>query len=105
MRHGGAENGRLGVTYTQFETGIRRQSIKRAIDECVSLGFLKVTRVGFKSSSEFKNPSEYFLTYVLNSNAKAQGLPTDQWRAIGTSDEAREALAKIPRSGVRNRHR
>src|SRR4051812_25274310 len=42
--HGGFENGSLPVTFQNFEDyGIDRHAIRPAIDECVALGFLRLT--------------------------------------------------------------
>jgi hypothetical protein len=48
-QHGGRaeENGKLPVTYDQFERyGIHRQSIRKAIKEAAALGFIVITRRG-----------------------------------------------------------
>jgi hypothetical protein len=45
--HGGTENGNLIVTYDDFvQFGIRRQSVKPAIDETVHLGLVEITELG-----------------------------------------------------------
>jgi hypothetical protein len=47
MHHGGAENGRLQVTFDQFEEwGLDRKAIAPAIRELVALGFVEVTQRG-----------------------------------------------------------
>jgi hypothetical protein len=105
MRHGGAENGRLSLSYGQFELGgIRRKSIKRALDEGVALGFLEVTRTGFLASNGFKTPSTYRLTYLFGPKDVPGGVPTHEWRSLSGDKEAAQALAKIPFSQGRRRH-
>lgn len=79
--HGGAENGRLKVTYDQFtKYGIRRHAISAAIREAVSLGFLQVTRQGGYSTLGHAWPSYYRLTYAVGRGER--GIPTDEWRGI-----------------------
>jgi hypothetical protein len=98
MSHGGAENGKLKCTYEQFEAaGIRRQSIARAIRQCVALGFVKITQQGRPSISDFRSPTLYCLTYVYNRmgpNRKDTHLRTNDWRRIETEEEAQAALKK-----------
>src|SRR4051812_48403459 len=63
--HGGAENGRLPVTYGDFHHyGLHRHSIAPAIREAEALGFIRVTERGRASAGEFRSPSLYFLTFV-----------------------------------------
>jgi hypothetical protein len=63
MSHGGARNGNLPCTYSDFErAGLRRASVARAIREAEALGFLEVTERGGRSISEFRRPSTYRLT-------------------------------------------
>jgi hypothetical protein len=91
MRHGGADNGNLVVTYTDFmRAGIRRQSIALAIRQCEGLGFLEVTQRGGQSISLHRWPSKYRLTYV--NGTKTSPAPTHEWRRIKTDSEAKEVL-------------
>ena len=99
MEHGGAENGKLRCTYSNWqEAGLkRRNDIALAIRQCAALGFLDVTRQGWCSVSEFRTPSLYRLTYVFGRKDKrtgAAGNPTDEWRRIKSDDDATTALAK-----------
>jgi hypothetical protein len=97
MRHGGGENGKLPCTYTDFHNwGIRRASVALAIRQCVALGFLEVTRPGFRSSAEFHHPSLYRLTYI--SGCGISPAPTDDWRRIKTDEAAKEALNRAAAS-------
>ena len=99
MRHAGTANGQLAYTYDQFQkSGIRRASVALAIRQCVALGFLEVTRVGYKSAAEFKVPSLYRLTYVFGRAKGAMGKagrqdPTEEWQQILDDDGAAKALA------------
>jgi hypothetical protein len=90
MAHSGKQNGRLQCTYDDFErAGLRRRSITLAIRQCVALGFIEVTRGGYKTAGDVRVPSLYRLTYPLNADARRQGLPTDEWAKV--ADEAMAA--------------
>jgi DNA-binding transcriptional MocR family regulator len=94
MSHGGAENGKLGVTYDQFaEYGISRNAVAPAIRELVALGFLEITEKGI-ASSENGRPNRFRLTHV---NSKHRVQPTDEWRRVATLEEA-DQLAKEARA-------
>ena len=93
MRHGGAENGHLICTYSDFvQSGIRRASISLAIRQAVALGFVEVTETGGRSISGFRSPSRYRLTYV-NGTGRSP-VWTDEWTRISTADVAQAALAR-----------
>jgi hypothetical protein len=98
MSHGGAENGRLKCTYEQFEAaGIRRQSVSRAIRQCVALGFVKITQQGRPSISDFRSPTLYCLTYVYNRMGryrKDTHLRTNDWKRMETDEDAQAALKR-----------
>ena len=94
MAHGGAENGKLPVTYEHFaEYGIHKDSIAPAIRECVALGFLEITEPGRAGNAEFRRPALYRLTYLYTGRANA----TDEWHRIKTDEEA-FALARAARN-------
>jgi hypothetical protein len=96
--HGGADNGRLPVTYDDFEYyGIDRHSIGPAIREAVALGFLEVTERGRAGNREFRSPSRYRLTYLGAGRRSDQA--THEWRRIDTIDRAEE-IRKMSRSDV-----
>jgi len=91
MRHGGAENGALPCTYSDFVGhGIRRASVSLAIRQCTALGFLEITHRGGRSISEHRNPSRYRLTYINGRHTSA--IRTDEWKRITTEQEAIAAL-------------
>jgi|FEC22Drversion2_1045045.scaffolds.fasta_scaffold02218_5 hypothetical protein len=93
MRHGGADNGRLPCTHSDFaRAGIRRASVALAIRQCVHLGFVKVSEVGGRSISKFRRPNLYRLTYVFGSGRSPD--PTHDWRLIETEEQVQAALAK-----------
>jgi hypothetical protein len=97
--HGGYDNGRLPVTFSQLEEfGIDRHAIAPAIRECVALGFLEVTERGCAGNADFRKPNLFRLTYRhLQPGSGRDYDPTDEWRRIGTIAEA-EAIARAARS-------
>jgi hypothetical protein len=95
-QHGGRDNGRLPVTYDQFEEyGIHRHAIAPAIRECTAQGFLEVTERGRSGNAEFRSPNKFRITYRHAESSP----PTDDWRKIKDIREA-ERLAKSARSGL-----
>jgi len=94
MDHGGADNGRLPCTYSDFVTRgpLRRASISFAVRQCVELGFVEVTYKGGRAISEVRKPSLYRLTYVIGRGRSSP--PTHDWRHIKTDEEARAAVAR-----------
>jgi hypothetical protein len=92
--HGGAENGKLPVTYDDFHLyGMHRHAIAPAIRECVALGFLEVTDPGRGGNAEFRKPNLFRLTY-LNTNTS----PTNDWERI--NEDVAKAIAQKARSAV-----
>jgi hypothetical protein len=91
--HGGNDNGRLPVTYDDFERyGIHRHSIKAALREIVALGFAEITERGRAGNAEFRSPHKFRLTYFHVGRAP----PTNEWQRIKTDEEA-HARAKAAR--------
>jgi hypothetical protein len=94
MQHGGKENGKLIVTYDQFESlGIHRHSIAPAIRELSFLGFIEVTQKGRPNAGEYRWPNLFRLTYITNRTLPA----TDEWATIKTTDQA-STIAKAARA-------
>src|SRR5215204_4133497 len=93
MRHGGAENGSLPCTYSDFVAhGVRRASVSLALRQCAALGFLEITHRGGRSISEYRNPSQYRLTYLTGRGQSA--IKTDEWKRIKTDEDAKAALKR-----------
>ncbi len=93
--HGGAENGRLIVTFNQFvEFGVDRHAIAPAIRELVALGFVEVTEQGSGGNREFHRPSRYRLTHL---RTKDREKPPHEWRRVKTDAQAAE-LARNARA-------
>jgi len=91
--HGGNDNGRLPVTYDDFEWyGIHRHSIAAAIRETVALGFAEITERGRAGNAEFRSAHKFRLTYFRAGRAP----PTNEWQRIKTVEDA-HALARAAR--------
>ncbi len=101
MNHGGADNGRLPVTYRDFEaSGVRRHSVASAIRELAALGFIEITRHGYGGAAETRTPSLYRLTYRPAYNAGPKdGDGTHEYLKI-TSNEQAECIAATARNGA-----
>lgn len=89
--HGGADNGRLPVTYPNFvEYGVDRHCIAPAIRELVALGFIQVTEKERPSESDFgRHPNLFRITYLNGAHKEA---PTHEWKRHG--EEAFEIARK-----------
>lgn len=94
--HGGNDNGRLPVTFDDFEEyGVERHAIAPALREVEALGFAYVTQRGNPGQANRRRPNYFRLTYrPLPTDRKGDG--THEWRRIQTIDEAR-VVAKLAR--------
>lgn len=84
--HGGQENGKLIVTYDDFQRyGIERHSIRPAINELAACGFIRISEQGFSHGGDLRAPNRFRLTY----RAAHDGAPaTNDWKAIRTDEDA-----------------
>jgi hypothetical protein len=87
--HAGKDNGRLPVTYEQFEHyGLDRGSIAPALRELERLGFIEITEHGRGGNAEYRIPNLFRLTY----EPAASGNPTNEWKRFpGHVDKAADA--------------
>ena len=100
--HGGKDNGRLIVTYDDFESyGIHRHAIGPAIREAEALGFIELTERGRAGNAKWHAPNTFRLTFRSTKGLRGDG--THEWRRIGTI-EAAEAIAKAARTRVGKKH-
>jgi hypothetical protein len=97
VRHGGYENGRLPVTYSDFEgAGIRRKYIAGAIAEAEALGLIERTRRGRKKHGKHPGTaSEFRLTFVGTIAPTEVQPATDEWRRFASPREAKAHAAKV----------
>jgi hypothetical protein len=92
--HGGADNGKLPVTYADFtKYGIDNKAIAPAIRELDALGIIEVTERGRPSKADWRFPNKFRLTYLPTHDAA----PTQEWRRIKDRKEA-AAIAKSARA-------
>jgi hypothetical protein len=102
--HGGRDNGKLPVTFRDFqEYGVRWNSIAPAIRAAEALGWIRITQHGVASTdAEFRIPTKFALTHLATDDeAKAV---TNDWQKIKTIEEA-EAIAKKARKDSTPRRR
>jgi hypothetical protein len=103
--HGGCDNGKLPVTFQDFEEyGVHRHGIGPAIRELEYLGFIEITQRGRSGNGEYRKPNLFRLTY----RAAQPAAPTNEWRKIETieqaneiADNARQARSKKPTVSIR----
>jgi hypothetical protein len=85
-KHGGQENGKLPVTYRDFEEfGVCMDAIGPGIREVEALGFIRVTEEGRAGNGEWRKPNKFALTHLPTvDNPK----PTEDWKRIKTIEDA-----------------
>jgi hypothetical protein len=100
--HGGRENGKLPVTFDDFQNyGIDRHAIALAMREVEALGFVEVTVRGRAAdAAEHRAPNRFRLTYQPTDKSK----PTDEWTRIATIKEA-EQIAATARKPIKRAKR
>jgi hypothetical protein len=108
MAHAGSANGKLPVTYKDFERcGVHPDAIAPALRELEALGIIETTRRGYGGAAEVREPSLYRLTYVRAWNAgRADGAGTHEYLQFKTREDAEKAAQKArkgadPRNSVR----
>jgi hypothetical protein len=88
--HGGKDNGKLPVTYKDFQAyGIHPNAIGPAIHEAEALGWTRVTEYGLASPGEFRRPTKFGLTHLPLGDAAA----TNDWQKIETLEQAHTIAA------------
>ena len=99
--HGGADNGKLPITYADFERfGLHPNVIAPSLRTLAALGFIEVTRKGYGGAAGVRAPSLYRITYRPVWNAtRRDGDGTHDYLAIKTVEEA-EAVARRARSSA-----
>src|ERR1019366_6652689 len=100
LKHAGYENGKLPVTFGNFEKyGMDSHSIAPAQREVQALGFAEITERGRPSKSDFaRHPNYWRLTYLHGAYGEE---PTHEWKrhntlkdALRVADAARKAKDK-----------
>jgi hypothetical protein len=92
--HGGAHNGKLPITYADFERfGLHPNAVAPSVRALATLGFIEVTRKGYGGAAEVRAPSLYRLTYRPAWNAtRRDGDGTHEYLALAPQSDSR-ALA------------
>lgn len=103
LAHGGAENGRLPVTYQDFKAaGVARSTIALALAELVALGLIERTDAGRMGWGEDKGrPSTYRLTWI---GTAERSKPTNEWQRHKSVEDAEQAVAEA-RAAVQGRRK
>ena len=86
--HGGNDNGKLPVTFDDFERyGVRRKSIGLALDELEALGLIEITERGkMAKAAEYRRPNKFLLT--TRPELDGVGPNGCGWLRIKTDDDA-----------------
>jgi hypothetical protein len=93
--HAGTENGRLPVTFDQFEEyGVHRHAVGPAIRELTALGFITYDQ-GTHGNGVYCIPNKFRLTFRNTDGERSDG--THEWRLIKSKGEA-EAIARRARN-------
>ena len=93
MAHGGLENGRLKVTWLDFEKyGVGRHFIGKSIAEVVAVGIVAIEQPGrMLHGQDHGDPTQYRLTYLPVSDAGDFSPPTNDWKRFGANMKAAKA--------------
>jgi hypothetical protein len=84
--HGGKDNGKLPVTFQNFEAyGVHRHGIAPAIREAEALGFIRTTKEGRPGVKGYQIANEFALTHLATDENRAA---TDDWQKIETMEGA-----------------
>jgi hypothetical protein len=101
--HGGKDNGKLPVTFQDFEKyGVHRHAIAPAIREAEALGWIRVTQEGRAGTGDYRAPNMFALTHMPVNELK----PTNDWNKIETMAEAEviaNAVRKTPNTSAGKR--
>ena len=93
--HGGSDNGKLPITFEQFEDyGMDRDAIAPALRELEALGLIEITERGCAGNAGYRRPSHYRLTFRASEGILSDG--SHEWRRIKTMEEA-SVIAAIAR--------
>jgi hypothetical protein len=98
LNHAGKHNGRLPVTYDDFEQyGVSRKQVAPAIRELVALGIVEITVPGKSSAGEDRFPNHFRITDRDGvDRAGNRVLQTNEWKRIKTDEQA-QTLAREAR--------
>jgi hypothetical protein len=99
LSHGGNENGELPVTYDDFEAyGVRRASVRRAIEIAERLGFVDLVTPGKRGYGIARRPHKFGLTWLPRRDFTPA---SNRWKSI-TDTDAEAILNSYPQLRKRN---
>lgn len=100
LRHGGMQNGRLYVSYMQFQqAGVSKRVVKAALECARDLGFVEIVQEG-EPRGDVRPPNAYRLTYLPCGKAT----PTDEWKRVAMDRaKAMATRFKMATGGARTR--
>ena len=108
LTHGGCKNGNLVMTYDQFVGGgIRRGSISATVAKLEQLGWIEVSRGGYRGFAR-SWPHRFRLTHRRTQIKPENGMPyfveaTHDWRHYRSKKSGRMVPKPVP-SQFQNRH-
>jgi hypothetical protein len=93
LKHGGVKNGKLPVSFDDFEThGVRRRSILEAILIASELGFVDRLAIGTWAGNDSKRPSLYGLTWLPRCDGMSA---SNRWAKVETTQQAKAIILRV----------
>jgi len=81
--HGGSDNGKLPITFEQFEDyGMDRDAIAPALRELEALGLIEITERGCAGNAGYRRPSHYRLTFRASEGVLSDGKTMEEASVI-----------------------
>jgi hypothetical protein len=96
MDHAGQENGRLKVTWQDFEKfGVHRSLIKQALVELTAVGLIAIEQPGRRPHGPDRgDPTQYRLTHLSVCEPANFRPPTNEWKRFEEDIAAAKALSR-----------
>lgn len=99
LRHGGTQNGKLYVSFLQFQSaGVSKRVIKPALECAAALGLVEIVKEG-EARGDVRPPNAYRLTFLPVGKA----IPTDEWKRVKA--EKAEAVATVFRAATKRKEK
>jgi hypothetical protein len=95
--HGGQDNGKLPVTFDDFERyGVNRHAIGPALAELEALGFIVITEKGkMARAADYRRPNKFLLTSRPTHKGADPLLKWKRFTTMGEAEEAAEAARNL----------
>jgi hypothetical protein len=93
MAHGGTENGKLPVTYDDFQNfGVRRMSVRFGILAAEALGWITVAEEGHAGAADTRRAARYALQWI----DRHDGAPRPNgWKRFETLADAKATVDRV----------